>query len=240
MRNRLTISVFLGFLVVGMGLSALPSMLLGRFSVIPKEKEESLLETRNTLRREIALLQEENRVQEEKVAEYLKILEDDEKTYEKLHMDTVRNGMLLGYEAVKGPGVEITLTDGDSEEGVSFNETVSWLRIIHNDDMLKLLNELKIHGAEFVEINGQRVTETSEIFCSGAFISINGEKLPAPFVLKIIGNREKLDAYIAGDFTQLMNLEHRGIGIQLVKLPIMTMEGSISPLVPQYLKDVNE
>lgn len=86
----------------------------------------------------------------------------------------------------------------------------------------------------------ERVTETSEIFCSGAFISINGEKLPAPFVLKVVGDRELLDPYTANEYNQIANLQHRGIEISVEKRPIMTLDGSIDEIFPLYLEESNE
>jgi uncharacterized protein YlxW (UPF0749 family) len=129
-------------------------------------------------------------------------------------------------------------SDLEPKENESSGSIDSWLRIIHNEDMLKLINELKQNGAEAISINGERITETSEVYCSWAFISINGKKLPAPFTIKTVGDPDKLDAYVDTEFNQIRNMKYRGIQVQLEKMPIIILEGGIDPLEPQYLQEI--
>lgn len=235
------ISVFIGSVVIGMGLSVMVSLVAGKMNLYKVELDRGdKVELRNSLRSEIERLKEENIDYERKLESYRENVEDFENIYEELKLEYSRNSKLLGYESVQGEGVILTLRDGEAKDSEVPGSMESWLRIIHNEDMLKLLNELNLHGAETIEINGQRVTETSEIFCSGAFISINGEKLPAPFVLKVVGDRELLDPYIANEYNQIANLQHRGIEISVEKRPIMTLDGSIDEIFPLYLEESNE
>lgn len=234
-------SVFIGSVIIGFGLSILISLATGKISLYKVESSKSdTIEYRNMLRREVANLKAENMGYERKLAGFSNNAENFDEIYNELKSEVLRNGRLLGYELVRGEGLILTLEDGIPGETEIPGSMESWLRIIHNEDMLKLLNELYLHGAETIEINGQRVTETSEIFCSGAFISINGEKLPAPFVLKVIGDRDSLDPYISNEYNQVSNLKHRGIRITVEKLPIMTLEGSIEEIYPLYLTEFNE
>jgi len=234
-------SLFFGSVIIGVGLSTILSLAVGKMTLYKVETDQSdTVEYRNMLRSEVEKLKEENLTFEQKLAEYSEDVENYEKIYDELKSEFLRNSKLLGYEAVQGEGLILTLKDGEAKETEAAGSMESWLRIIHNEDMLKLLNELYIHGAETIEINGQRVTETSEIFCSGAFISINGEKLPAPFILKVVGNRELLDPYISNEYNQVTNLKHRGIKINIEKLPIMTVEGSIEEIYPFYLTESTE
>ncbi len=168
--------------------------------------------------------------------------QDAVKYHEKLELkkEFERNEKLLGYKEVRGSGYIITMEDGQKKADEAENSMDSWLRIIHNEDMLKILNELRQNGAEAISINGQRVTETSEIFCSWAFISINGEKLPAPFVIKVIGDPEKLEAYVESEFNQLRNMKNRGIRMNLEKMSIIILEGSIQPITPGYLQEIEK
>lgn len=235
------ISVFIGSVVIGLGLSVMVSLVAGKMNLYNVELDRGdNVELRNSLRSEIERLKEENIDYERKLESYRENVEDFENIYEELKLEYRRNSKLLGYESVQGEGVILTLRDGEAKDSEVPGSMESWLRIIHNEDMLKLLNELNLHGAETIEINGQRVTETSEIFCSGAFISINGEKLPAPFVLKVVGDRELLDPYIANEYNQIANLQHRGIEISVEKRPIMTLDGSIDEIFPLYLEESNE
>jgi uncharacterized protein YlxW (UPF0749 family) len=224
-----------------MGLSVMVSLVAGKMNLYKVELDRGdKVELRNSLRSEIERLKEENLDYERKLEGYRENVEDFENIYEELKLEYRRNSRLLGYESVQGEGIILTMRDGKAKDSEVPGSMESWLRIIHNEDMLKLLNELNLHGAETIEINGQRVTETSEIFCSGAFISINGEKLPAPFVLKVVGDRELLDPYIANEYNQIANLQHRGIEISVEKRPIMTLDGSIDEIFLLYLEESNE
>ncbi|WP_083422569.1 DUF881 domain-containing protein [Proteiniclasticum ruminis] len=235
------VSVFLGSVVIGIGLSVMVSLVAGKMNLYKVELDRGdKVELRNSLRSEIERLKEENLEYEGKLEGYRENVEDFEDIYEELALEYSRNSRLLGYEIVQGEGIILTMSDGEAKDSEVPGSMESWLRIIHNEDMLKLLNELNLHGAETIEINGQRVTETSEIFCSGAFISINGEKLPAPFVLKVVGDRERLDPYITNEYNQIANLEHRGIEISVEKRPIMTLDDSIEEIYPLYLEELNE
>ncbi len=64
--------------------------------------------------------------------------------------------------------------------------------LIHDGDILSIINELKNAGAEAISINDQRLVPTSSIVCGGNIIEINGEKVGAPFIIKAIGLPELL------------------------------------------------
>lgn len=227
--------------MIGLGLSVMFSLAAGKLTLYKTETAKGdMVEYRNSLRSEVEKLKKENHIYEEKLEDFRDDFLSYDKIYDTLKSELHGNSMLLGYEKVKGEGIILTLKDGQAKDGEVPGSMESWLRIIHNEDMLKLLNELYINGAESIEINGQRVTATSEIFCSGAFISINGEKLPAPFVVKAVGNRTHLDPYITSGYSQIANLQHRGIEINIEKLPIMIVEDSIDEIHPTYLTESNE
>lgn len=61
--------------------------------------------------------------------------------------------ILAGACDVKGPGVEITVDDGkrDLYAGEDINNL-----LVHDIDILMIINELKHSGAEAISVNGQR------------------------------------------------------------------------------------
>jgi uncharacterized protein YlxW (UPF0749 family) len=65
-------------------------------------------------------------------------------------------------------------------------------RIVHDVDIVVLLNDLKAAGAEAIEINGKRITNLSEVVCAGPLIRVNNEVIPAPFVIVAIGDMDEL------------------------------------------------
>ena len=97
---------------------------------------------------------------------------------------------MAGTTAVKGPGVVLTIEDSKKE--ISSSENTN-LYIIHDEDVLKVINELRAAGAEAIAINDQRLTANSEIRCAGPTISINNTRISAPYEIKAIGNAKNME-----------------------------------------------
>lgn len=97
---------------------------------------------------------------------------------------------LAGTTAVKGPGVVLTIED--SKKTISATDNTN-LYIIHDEDVLKVINELRAAGAEAIAINDQRLISVSEIRCAGPTISINNTRISAPYEIKAIGNAKNME-----------------------------------------------
>ena len=93
----------------------------------------------------------------------------------------------LGLTEVTGKGVIIKVDDAIIQSTFDPNST-----IVHDTDLISIVNELKNAGAEARSINDQRIVGTTAIVCDGAVIKINGEKVGAPFTIKAIGMPELL------------------------------------------------
>lgn len=98
-----------------------------------------------------------------------------------------------GLIPVAGPGVVITMMD--SSKPVTAGENPNNF-IIHDEDVLRVVNELAAGGAEAMAINEQRLISRSEIRCTGPTITINGVRTAPPIVIKAIGDPAALDAAI--------------------------------------------
>ncbi len=92
-------------------------------------------------------------------------------------------GLLSGTTDVHGEGIIITLYDGTGS-----NE------LVHDSDVLTVVNELRVAGAEAISVNNQRIITTSAIRCVGSVIQINYQKVAAPFEIKAIGNAQYLES----------------------------------------------
>lgn len=101
-----------------------------------------------------------------------------------------RINFLAGTTAVKGPGVIVSIED--SKKIISNSDNTN-LYIIHDEDILKVINELRAAGAEAISLNDQRLISTSEIRCAGPTISVNNTRVAAPFVIKAIGNAKSME-----------------------------------------------
>ncbi|MFD0155105.1 DUF881 domain-containing protein [Streptomyces sp. NPDC055721] len=88
-------------------------------------------------------------------------------------------GILAGTVAAEGPG--ITLTIGDPSGAVE------------SDMLLDAIQELRAAGAEAIQVNGVRVVADSYFTGSGDDMRIDGTKVAAPYVFKVIGKPEDLE-----------------------------------------------
>lgn len=101
--------------------------------------------------------------------------------------------MISGQTAVEGQGIIITIED--SKQGSSSTNDPN-LYLVHDEDLLKVINELRAAGAEAIAINGQRLTAMSEIRCAGPTLSVNNVRTAPPFEIRAIGNSKDLVAAI--------------------------------------------
>ena len=107
---------------------------------------------------------------------------------EELESKIKNANILLGNTDVVGEGVIITLKDGQTD-GLSLDADNL---IVHAENVLAVVNELKNAGAEAISINGKRIVNTSAISCDGNVIVVNGEKTSSPIEIYAIGLPELL------------------------------------------------
>ncbi|MGQ9513201.1 DUF881 domain-containing protein [Thermodesulfitimonas sp.] len=95
-----------------------------------------------------------------------------------------------GMVAASGPGIEVVLNDSNTALQPGQNPN---LYVLHDEDILRVLNELKAAGAEVLAINGERLLATSEVRCTGPTILVNKSKrLAAPFRITAIGDPDTM------------------------------------------------
>lgn len=104
-----------------------------------------------------------------------------------------------GLTDVTGSGVIITLKDAPSKldlykiiDGELKNMQDMRNFIIHDIDIVYILNELKIHGSYAMSINDERIISTSEQICVGPTVRVNKRRYAPPYVIKAIGDANKL------------------------------------------------
>lgn len=97
---------------------------------------------------------------------------------------------MAGTTDLKGEGIVITLNDGSKVTDADLRSD----SLVHDSDLLTVVNELKAAGAEAISINGQRIIATSAIRCVGPVIQVNYQKVAAPFEIKAIGNAQYLES----------------------------------------------
>lgn len=163
------------------------------------------------LRNELIAQEETNRKlqkdlysQQEKIQTNEKTLAKEAQVYQNLAEDAEKMRMFLGKVKVKGKGVKITLSDGAYDPNVPNVNNY----LVHEQHVIKVVNELYISGAAAIAINGQRLTSHSYIVCNGPVITVDGVQYPAPFIITAIGDPEVLSSainLIGGVKDQLVN-----------------------------------
>lgn len=148
-------------------------------STIPFQRVEDLSQRLSQTEKERDSLQDE-----------VKKLKESTNKQETLSKDIENIKMGAGVLAMQGPGISIVIDDSkkQSKTGENLN-----LYLIHDDDILKVINELRAAGAEGISINEQRLIATSEIRCAGPTLSVNNTRHSPPYEIKAIGDSQTLE-----------------------------------------------
>lgn len=119
-----------------------------------------------------------------KIQEYKTQMSSDENAAELLRQELQETEKILGYTDVKGQGIVITLEDNDFKN-------------IERFDLISLVNELKLAGAEAISINDERIVNNSDIaLINYRIIMVNGRRISGPYVVKAIGDKKYLESAI--------------------------------------------
>ena len=142
--------------------------------------------------------------------------------------------MLAGMTDVSGPGVIVTMKDSPSADA-SESEA-----LIHDDDILKVINELRDAGAEAISINDERILATSEIRCSGSTVSVNNKRYSAPYVIKAIGDSKNLENALTMRYGVVEVLQSWNIDVTVVRSNQITIKGYDGVISFVYAQEVED
>lgn len=236
MKNKKRISIVLGCMcfALTLGICIQFKTVKGSNSVVGQNYEE------NNLRAEVLKYKE-------KYDNKYKELEKAEKELEKERQNSTENNSeleqkeeaikqgnkMIGMTEVTGPGVMVILSDSKKDSSTALN--VNDL-LVHDADVLSVINELKNAGAEAISINDQRLVPTSSIVCGGNIIEINGEKVGAPFTIKAIGLPEQL-ASLSRPGGYLEILKRATVGVELKKSNSITIPKYTGVITYKYMQN---
>lgn len=108
----------------------------------------------------------------------------------KQELDRLR--LISGLTDVKGDGVVVTLNDADEADAVKSGDDSVMDYIIHDLDILHVVNHLRMGGAQAIAINNERIISTSEQVCAGPTIKVNSNRYAVPYEIKAIGDSDEL------------------------------------------------
>ncbi|WP_245153843.1 DUF881 domain-containing protein [Jeotgalibacillus proteolyticus] len=172
---------------------------INRFNSKKENARQELLQTQQ----ENLDLQEELFQLLDSVREYERTISDNDDA-SGLAVEADQYRLILGKVAVEGPGVAITLADGEYDPAIeNINDY-----LVHEHHLFHVINELYIAGAEGIAINGQRIARDTYIICNGPVITVDNIQLPAPFTITAIGDYEVMSSALTitgGVRDQLVN-----------------------------------
>jgi uncharacterized protein YlxW (UPF0749 family) len=90
-----------------------------------------------------------------------------------------------GLTPVYGQGIEVILSDSKQKQNDAF---LAQNYLIHDFDVLRIVNELFASGAEAISVNGHRLIGGYSIRCVGPVIHVNNSPIGSPVIIEAIGD----------------------------------------------------
>lgn len=225
MKNKKQASITLGimFFILTLGIVIQINTINNATSILGQVRTE------NNLKDEVLRWQEkyESTYQEleksqKELENYRKNISTNDEKSKELEDELKKSNILLGTTDVNGPGIILKVEDGTD--------------LIHQEDLMIIINELRNAGAEAISVNGQRVVSNSFISCDGNVILINGTKIGTPFTINAIGSNATLYGALKRNGGYLEKLENWGIKIDVKKSENVSIEKYNGVLNSKYIK----
>ncbi|MCY6483721.1 DUF881 domain-containing protein [Clostridium aestuarii] len=239
--SEATIFVFMASIIIGIMISSSISLkkINNKVFLTPTQYQEAY-DYRKKLSKDMKNLNQKYYDAYSKLQKYKQIENDKSKVLKEMEKEISNNEMILGNTDVVGEGIIINMKDANVQFSATVDPNNQWASLIHDGDLLNCINDLKSVGAEVISVNGQRITNNSSIICWGPFVRLDGVKIPTPFNIKAIGNKDKLFSYMTAEGGYLSYLKLRGININITKseeVKVSAYEGDTSY---KYIKELKK
>lgn len=233
--NEANIFLFAASIIIGILISMNISFNKGTTTTfLSSSQYQDAYNYKNQLYSEISSLVNVYNTYEQKLEKYKVIETNKSSITDEINKELEQNNMILGKVQVQGQGLSIILNDADSKY---FDNTFDdQFRLVHNTDIIQVMNDLKNGGAEAISINNQRIVDSSEIYCSGPFLRINGVKIAAPFTINAIGNKEVLYNYMMSDENYLKGLMIRKVKVNVTQSDLVRVSAFIGNEKADFMK----
>lgn len=208
---------------------ALATVMCMQFKIV-KETDITSIEImrEEELREELAnwkqMYKEAEEQYEEKVLkldEYRENKESTEEASKLVEKELIQTNMYLGKTNVQGQGIQIIIKNTNSED----------IQPISAEDLLVIVDYLKLAGAEAISINEERIINMSDIvYVNNSIIYINQQRILSPYVINAIGDPTKLESTLLGNggYIELLN----NIGFEI------SIEKNNKINIPKYNKEI--
>lgn len=117
--------------------------------------------------------------------------------------------IFAGISPVKGPGITVTIDD-------SKRDSKSENPVTHDTDVMQIVNELFLSGAEAVAVNGERISSATGILCVGPTVRINERLMTPPYTIEAIGDSTTLITGLTmrGGIIDVLKSQDRSLQVQ--------------------------
>lgn len=171
--------------------------------------------------------QEQYKEKTAKLSEYKEKEQSEEESSKLVEKELEQTNMYLGKTKVEGQGIKITIKDIDKQS----SEDEDAVKPISSEDLMVIVDYLKLAGAEAISINEERILNMTDIVDVGtnSLIFVNQQRILAPYEIKAIGDSTKLESTLLGNGGYIEELINYGFKIDIEK-------GKI--IIPKYNKDI--
>lgn len=165
--------------------------------------------------------EEQYKEKSSKLSEYREKQQSTEESSKLVEKELAQTNTYLGKTDVEGQGIVITINDKNSED----------INPISAEDLLIIVDYLKLAGAEAISINGERIINMSDIvYVGNSVIFVNQQRILAPYKIRAIGDSTKLESTLLGNGGYIEELKNIGFDISIER------ENKVT--IPKYSKEI--
>lgn len=214
---------------------ALTTVMFMQFKIVNETDVTSIeIMREEELRGELANWKQKYKEAEEQYQEKTSRLEKYKETQESeaessklIEKELSQVNMYLGNTGVQGKGIVITLKDMNNEE----------VEPISAEDLLIIVDYLKLAGAEAISINEERIINMSDIvYVNNSIIYVNQQRILAPYVIKAIGDSTKLESTLLGNGGYVELLKNIGFNVNIEKNNKVSIPKNSREITHKYIK----
>lgn len=154
-----------------------------------------------------------------KINEYKEKSENDEETSKLVEKELAEANLILGKTDVAGSGIQVTLTDNEEREYTA-------------RDLISIINEMRLSGAEAIAINGERIINLTDIVdISGGHILVNSNKISSPYIITAIGDENYLKS--------ALSIKNGYVDLRQKEGYTISVESKVNIKINKYSKEIN-
>lgn len=173
---------------------------------------------------------------EKQLEEQRELASKDNSEYAEMQEQIKLTNTYLGLTEVTGKGVVITLKDNQEVNSNTPGVLDVSDYLVHDGDIIQVINELRNAGAEAISVNDQRIVGTTAIICDGNVVRINGEKIGAPYIIRAIGVPEYLESSLLRPEGYIARLKRDGVITEVTKANNIVIPKYSGIISNEYIK----